>query len=104
MKSHTEAQRHRAKECALIPLRASVPLCEFVLLVAILLAWSRGAGTASAVEPAPTTDLSSLVGLLELIIEADPDSARQCLQTIGSQLRSGEVDDQQLAELKTRLA
>lgn len=103
MKSHTEAQRHRWRECAPPFLRASVPLCEF-LFYAVVLAWYCGSTPAMADDPARANDLSSLVGLLELIIEADADSARQCLQTIGAQLRSGEVDGQQLAELKTRLA
>ena len=57
----------------------------------------------SAAEPSQT-DLSSLVGLLELVIEADADSARQCLQTLGAKIRSGEADEATLAELKKRLA
>src|SRR5687768_16229930 len=59
---------------------------------------------ASAAEDPPTTDLSSLVGLLELVIEADADSAKQCLQTLDAKIRSGEADAATLAELKTRLS
>jgi putative heme-binding domain-containing protein len=57
-----------------------------------------------AANDAPNADLSSLVGLLELVIEADADSARQCLQTLGAKIRSGEADEATLAELKKRLA
>lgn len=59
---------------------------------------------AAAADDAPSADLSPLVGLLELVIEADADSAKQCLQTLGAKIRSGEADEATLAELKKRLA
>jgi putative heme-binding domain-containing protein len=58
----------------------------------------------AAAGESPKTDLAPLVGLLELVIEADADSARQCLQTLGAKIRSGEADEATLAELKERLA
>jgi putative heme-binding domain-containing protein len=68
-----------------------------------MVASAISAPTARAADPPATADLSSLVGLLELVIEADADSAKQCLQTLGAKIRSGEADAATLAELKKRL-
>src|SRR5688572_11846901 len=78
----------------------SVLISILAAAIALLSPPSNGLGD----EQAASTDLSSLVGLLELVIEADADSARQCLQTLGAKIRSGEADAATLAELKKRLA
>ncbi len=52
----------------------------------------------------PQADVSTLVGLLELVLDADADSARQCLRTLAEKIRSGEVDAATVDELKKRLA
>jgi putative heme-binding domain-containing protein len=52
----------------------------------------------------PKTDISALVGLLELVIDADADTARSCLRTLAEKIRSGEVEAATVAELKKRLA
>jgi putative heme-binding domain-containing protein len=74
--------------------------CLCVMLCLAALIWPQYL----TADDSPSGDLTSLVGLLELLIDADPDSARQCLQTIGAKIRSGEVDAATLAELKSRLA
>ncbi len=48
-------------------------------------------------------NLDSLVSLLELVIDADADTARQCLETLGEKIRTGEVPAATVAELKQRL-
>ncbi|MEX2176778.1 MAG: hypothetical protein WD872_20595 [Pirellulaceae bacterium] len=52
----------------------------------------------------PQADVSTLVGLLELVIEADEASARECLRTLAAKIRSGEVDAATTGQLKQRLA
>jgi putative heme-binding domain-containing protein len=101
MKSHAEAQRrgetgNRHSRCASAPLRE-------VLLVSVILGIGS-AGSLLFAEERPKANLSSLVGLLELVIEADADSAKQCLQTLGAKICSGEADAATLAELEKRLA
>ena len=49
-------------------------------------------------------NLDSLVSLLELVIDADMDTARQCLGTIGEKIRTGQVPPATTLELKKRLA
>ncbi|HUE74279.1 MAG TPA: hypothetical protein VMP01_25585 [Pirellulaceae bacterium] len=48
-------------------------------------------------------NLDSLVSLLELVIDADADTARQCLGTIGERIRTGQVPPATVAALKKRL-
>jgi putative heme-binding domain-containing protein len=52
----------------------------------------------------PKADVSALVGLLELVLDADADTARSCLRTLAEKIRSGEVEPATVAELKKRLA
>jgi putative heme-binding domain-containing protein len=54
-------------------------------------------------EDRAAADVDSLVTLLELVLDADPDSARQCLVTLAEKVRGGEVDEKTSAELKERL-
>lgn len=51
----------------------------------------------------PDSNIDSLVSLLELVIDADADTARQCLGTIGEKIRTGQVPPATVAELKKRL-
>lgn len=48
-------------------------------------------------------DLDTLVGLLELLLDADPDSARKSLVLIADQVRSRELAGASLAALRPRL-
>jgi putative heme-binding domain-containing protein len=48
-------------------------------------------------------DVESLAALLELVIDADADSARSCLQKMAERMRTGEVDAPTIANLKDRL-
>jgi putative heme-binding domain-containing protein len=57
----------------------------------------------AADEPQEPTDISTLASLLELVIDADPDSARSCLQKIAEQIRSSEIEAARIAALKERL-
>lgn len=54
-------------------------------------------------EDRPAADVSSLVTLLDLVLDADAETARQCLATLAEKLRSGEVDARTAAELQERL-
>jgi hypothetical protein len=90
-------------EALLFLLGASAPLRE-MLFAALMLALLLSPSTIAAEDRPPAADLSSLVGLLELVIEADADSAKQCLQTLGAKIRSGEADAGTLAELQKRLS
>lgn len=49
------------------------------------------------------TNVESLVSLLELVIDADVDTARQCLGTLSEKIRTGQVPPATVAELKKRL-
>ncbi|MDX1946802.1 MAG: c-type cytochrome [Pirellulaceae bacterium] len=100
-KSHAEAQGRGVGATFSPLLRASAPLCE--TLLAVVLTTTLTAHPVSAAE-ATTADVSTLVGLLELVIDADADTARSCLRTLAEKIRGGEVDAATVAELKKKLA
>ena len=100
MKSRAKAQNCRGKKCHLLPLCASAPLRE-ILIVSMLLAATLAMSFASADEP--TADVDSLSALLELVIDADADSARSCLQKMAERIRTSEIDAATIAALKKRL-
>jgi putative heme-binding domain-containing protein len=52
----------------------------------------------------PRSDVTALVGLLELVLDADADTACRCLRTLAEKIRSGEVEPATVGELKKRLA
>src|SRR4029453_5052228 len=52
----------------------------------------------------PTADVNSLASLLELVIDADPNSARDCLVRMAERIRTGGVEPATIAALKERLA
>jgi putative heme-binding domain-containing protein len=52
----------------------------------------------------PTADVNSLASLLELVIDADTDSARDCLVRMAERIRTGGVESATIAALKDRLA
>ena len=58
---------------------------------------------ASALKGEESGNLDSLVLLLELVIDADTDTARQCLGTIGEKIRTGQVPPETVKELEKRL-
>ena len=73
-----------------------------IFLVAILATGFAPAQVIQADEQSKT-DISTLAGLLELVIDADADSARSCLQKIAEQIRSSEIEPATVAALKERL-
>ena len=99
-KSHAESQRRRGGCESKGYLCASAPLREIFLAAMALTIWLTP--SAPAAEP-PQADISALAGLLELVIEADADSARSCLQKIAEQIRTSEIDAGTIAALKERL-
>jgi putative heme-binding domain-containing protein len=101
MKSHAEAQRRKGGTETLFSLCASAPLREFLIALALAtgLAWP-----VAIAQESPTADVTTVVGLLELVIDADADTARSCLRTLAEKIRSGEVDAATTGELKKRLA
>ena len=58
---------------------------------------------ASALKGEESGNLDSLVSLLELVIDADTDTARQCLGTIGEKIRTGQLPAGTVEQLKKRL-
>ncbi len=77
-----------------------------VLAAIGIVSWSlllQGVMWPGHAEEPESADISPLVGLLELVIDADADTARQCLTTLGDKIRAGEVDRAKLADLKSRL-
>lgn len=53
--------------------------------------------------PTPKVDLDPLVTLLELVIDADADTARKCLSTITEKVQTGEVTADQIKLLRGKL-
>ena len=72
------------------------------LLFAVSFAAAMIAAGALGAEEADNLD--SLVSLLELVIEADADTAKQCLGTLAEKIRTGQVPAATVEELKGRLA
>lgn len=52
----------------------------------------------------PAADIDTVVGLLELIVDADPDAARDCLRLLADKVQSRELADDKLRALRERLA
>jgi putative heme-binding domain-containing protein len=74
------------------------------LLVPCSLGLAAGLLLAAAHAPAADgADVESLVALFELVLDADAETARQCLGTLAERLRGGEVDDKTSQALKQRL-
>jgi len=65
---------------------------------------ARAAAARDAVDQPAGVDTDSVVGLLELVIDSDPDSARRCLGALHAKLLSGEVDARSAERLRERLA
>jgi putative heme-binding domain-containing protein len=56
-----------------------------------------------AADDSPEASLDSLASLLELVIDADADTAQKCLGTLGEKIRTGQVPPATVDELKKRL-
>ena len=67
----------------------------------LLLAACPSALIASQVEV--DQELESIITLFELVLEADPDTARQSLEILASKIQSGELSRETIAELRERL-
>jgi putative heme-binding domain-containing protein len=73
-----------------------------IFLVVILVVGSAPAHLAQA-EESPKSDIATLAALLELVIDADAESARSCLQKIAEQIRTSEIEPARITALKERL-
>jgi len=75
-------------------------------LLALSLLWiaSLACATAARAQDSPAANVDSLAALLELVIDADPDSARTCLQKMAERIRTSEVKAGTIAALQKRLA
>lgn len=58
----------------------------------------------SADEPPKPADVEPVVQLLELVLDADPETAQKCLATIAGKIQSREVAGAQLEALRPKLA
>lgn len=74
-----------------------------IALVALLLVVLTAAPIFCADDNRPAEQIATLAGLLELVIDADADSARSCLQKIAEQIRTSEIEPATVAALKQRL-
>lgn len=75
---------------------------RFLILLSILIAASLSAQCRLHADEF-TADVESLAALLELVIDADIDSARSCLQKMAERMRTSEVEPATVAALKERL-
>ena len=80
----------------MLPLARWILLVVFALLVCVAATWTRA-------QESPAADVDSLAALLELVIDADADSARSCLQKMAERVRTGWVEPATLDALKKRL-
>jgi putative heme-binding domain-containing protein len=83
--------------------RVSVVRAVGLLAVAALLSSLTIVASSLAAGDQPAANVESLAALLELVIDADTDSARSCLRKLAERMRSGEVDEATVADMKTRL-
>lgn len=74
------------------------PLPIIALALALVMA-----GPLPADDRQPTADVNSLASLLELVIDADTNSARDCLVRMAERIRTGGVEPATIAALKERL-
>lgn len=72
-------------------------------LAVISLSLGVAGGSNGDPQPESTFDADSIVSLLELVIEADEDSARRCLSMLSAKSQTGEISDQQIKTLRLRL-
>jgi putative heme-binding domain-containing protein len=75
-------------------------------LLALSLLWIAALICATTVraQQSPAANVESLAALLELVIDADSDSARTCLQTMAERIRTSEIDAATIAALQKRLS
>lgn len=79
----------------------NLQVCLAVFSIAVAVG---AAGVAfAAPESEQEFDASSVVALLELVIEADADSARRCLAILAEKSQSGEISAAQIKSLRSRL-
>jgi len=79
----------------------SLRSCHAWVVVAVVLC---GAATPRAAEAQEGPDAEAVAGLLELVIDADADTARKCLHTLSEMVQTGQVSAEQSQALKPRLA
>lgn len=74
-----------------------------LLAVAALLSGLGSSASNLAAEDQQGADVESLAALLELVIDADADAARSCLQKLAERMQNSEVDGRTITALKDRL-
>jgi putative heme-binding domain-containing protein len=82
--------------------RASRRQPDVFCLVALTSAFLLSAASASTAQA--DDDVETVAALLEILLDADPDSAKKTLATLAEKVQTGEVDLKQTAALQTRLA
>lgn len=60
--------------------------------------------TAENADTKPAADVDSVVTLLDLVLDADDETARRCLAILTKSLQSGELETQRVAALREQLA
>ncbi len=75
------------------------PLPSIALALTLLIC-----ATTARAQDRPAANVESLAALLELVIDADPDSARDCLVRMAERIRTSGVEPATIAALKERLA
>ncbi len=87
----------------------NAPMLRLLKLIAVLATLMAGAGRADDVPAgAPAEDAASkvtaVVGLLELVIDADEQTARQCLGVLTQSIQNRQLSPERLADIRAQLA
>ena len=78
-----------------------IAFCGLLIALGCVLA----AGPAPADDkPNPAADVDSVVTLLDLVLDADEETARRCLAILTKSLQSGELETQRVTALREQLA
>jgi len=84
------------------PARLSM-MTGLLLLSMISVGLSTESEEKSARESSPSVDIDAVVSLLEFVLDADPNTARPCLEILTTRVQSREIRGQQLDQLKRSL-
>lgn len=79
------------------------PLRPFSMVTGVKWLLAISLALAAAISARAEDDLETVASLLELVIEVDEASAKQCLATLSSKVQTGELDAKQRESLKAKL-